>query len=35
MLKPDLDLPRIHRAFIETLLKGLQRDTDTPAEVEP
>lgn len=35
MLKPDLDLPRIHSAFIETLLKGLQRHTDTPAEVEP
>ena len=27
MLKPDLDLPRIHSAFIETLLQGLEVDT--------
>lgn len=27
MLKPDLDLPRIHSAFIETLLHGLEVDT--------
>ncbi len=30
MLKPDLDLPRIHTTFVETLLQGLTTDDHTP-----
>lgn len=39
MLKPDLDLPRIHRAFIEVVLQGMTecdgrlRDLDDPERV--
>ena len=35
MLEPDLDLPRVHAAFIEAFLRGLQAPGATPPRREP